>query len=217
MYFYITVEKVSSIKDLGIILDEKLTFKCHLNYILGKAKSTLAWFKRYSYEFDDPWVIKRLYETFVVPIIEYASVIWSPKYMNDTIRIESVQKQFLIFALRKLGWNDGFRLPSYKNRLLFFHMNTLEERRFINQIIFIISLIYGKISSSELLNMLNFRIPNSITRNNNLLNTYIAKYDHPFENMKKKFNEYANLFDFNQSIHLIKTNLKNHFKQILDK
>lgn len=37
----------------------------------------------------------------------------------DIKRIESIQKQFLIFSIRKLGWVDRFRLPSYKKRLLF--------------------------------------------------------------------------------------------------
>jgi hypothetical protein len=158
-----TIEKEKTIRELGILLDEKFTFKDHIDYTVSKAKSVLTWVKRFSYEFDDPWVIKRLFETFVIPIIEYGSQIWSPKFKNDIKKIESIQKQFLIFALRKFRWykENDFSLPSYKHRLLFFHMNTLEDRRKINQILFIISLIFGKISSPQLLNELNIKARNN--------------------------------------------------------
>lgn len=207
------IERVTHIKDLGVLLDEKLTFKSHIEFIIGKAKSVFAWIKRFAYEFDDPWVIKRLYETFVVPIMEYGSQIWCPTTNIDKNRIESIQKQFLKFALRKLGWRDRFVLPSYKSRLLLFHMNTLEDKRNIHQIIFITSLIFGKINSSNLLGKLNFRVQQRDTRNQMLLNTHfeVINENDPFYCMKKKFNELNNFFDFNRSIETIRNNLKEYY------
>lgn len=67
------IEKVSFIKDLRVILDERLSFKQHLDFVIGRAKSVLAWIKRFSYEFDDPWVVKRLFEAFALPVLEYGS------------------------------------------------------------------------------------------------------------------------------------------------
>lgn len=66
------IEKETTIKDLGILLDKKLTFKNHMDYTIGRAKSVLVWIKRFSYEFYDR-VIKRIFESFVIPIIEYGS------------------------------------------------------------------------------------------------------------------------------------------------
>lgn len=214
------IERVDVIKDLGILLDEKLTYKCHINFIVSKAKSILAWIKRYSYEFDDPWIVKRLFETFVLPIIEYASHIWSPSVKSDIIRIESIQKQFLLFALRKFQWKDRFRLPSYKNRLLFFHMNTLEDRRKIYQIVFIFSLLTDKVSSPNLLSNINIRIPQRATRNYLLLSDDKNKYDNPFSLMKKLFNAIFSTknkknefdFDLNQNVKTIKSKLKIYFE-----
>lgn len=68
------------------MLDEKLNFKCHTNYII--AKSALAWIKRFSYEFDDPWMIKRIFETFILPILEYASHTRAPKFKNTIVKIQ---------------------------------------------------------------------------------------------------------------------------------
>lgn len=215
------IEKATNIKDLGVLLDEKLTYKYHINFIVSKAKSILAWIKRYSYEFDDPWVIKRLFETFVLPIIEYASQIWSPSTKCDIVRIESIQKQFLLFAFRKFKWTERFKLPSYKNRLLFFHMNTLEDRRKMFRIIFIFSLISGRISSPNLLNNLNFRVPQRYTRTQTLLNEQITKYENPLSIMIRQFNEIFSkktdedefIFDLNLSLEGLKTKMKVYFEK----
>lgn len=215
------IERVNVIKDLGVLLDSKLIFKYHINFIVSKAKSILAWIKRYSYEFNDPWIIKTLFETFVLPILEYASHIWYPTNKCDIIRIESIQKQFLLYALRKFHWADRFKLPSYKNRLLFFHMNTLEDRRKIYQIAFIFSLINGIISSPSLLANLNINVPQRTTRNYTLLKCKFNKYESPFTLMKKQFNETflikndrdEFIFDFNQSIQGLKQKLKNYFEK----
>lgn len=204
-----SIERVTNIRDLGVILNERLTFNSHINHIVSKAKSRLAWIKRYSKEFDDPWIIKRLYETFVLPIVEYASPIWAPEYKNHINKIESIQKQFLIFSFRKFKWSHRFELPPYKHRLLFFHMNTLEDRRSISQILFIFSLIKNNISSSNLIARLNFRIPTRFTRNQTLLHTNNS--NDPLNKMIIKFNEFREHYDFNQSLEIVKNKLKCFF------
>lgn len=214
------IERANTIKDLGILLDNKLSYKSHINYVIGKAKSILGWIKRYSYEFDDPWIIKRLFETFVLPILEYASHIWSPTAQVDCIRIESLQKQFLLYALRKFGWADRFDLPSYRDRLLYFHMNTLEDRRRIYQIIFIFALLKGYVSSPNLLLNVNIRMPQRTARNFLAHGDDTNNYMSPFILMKVQFNsifalrnsENEFIFDFNQSIDVIRKNLKQYLK-----
>lgn len=120
------LEKVDQIKDLGVILERDLSFKSHIEHIITKAKSRLAWIRRYSKEFNDPWIIKKLYMTFVLPILEYASQIWCPNQSSQITKLESIQKQFLLFALRKFKWTKvgEFRLPKYRHRLLLLDMNT---------------------------------------------------------------------------------------------
>ena len=88
----LVIERVEQIKDLGVILDQHLSFGNHIDYIITKAKSRLAWVRRFSSEFNDPWVIKSLFMTFVVPILEYASQIWSPSLLYQIKGIESIQK-----------------------------------------------------------------------------------------------------------------------------
>lgn len=74
------VENVKYIKDLGFHLDNKLTFNLHIDKCIAKAKSINGFIFRFAKDFDDPYVIKRLFNSFVLPVIEYGCVVWSPYY-----------------------------------------------------------------------------------------------------------------------------------------
>ena len=86
-------------------MDRKLDFLGHISMIINRARSTLGFIKRWAKEFSDPYVTKQLYMTLVRPILEYASIIWNSYYRVHNDAIESVQKRFLLFCLRGLGWN----------------------------------------------------------------------------------------------------------------
>lgn len=77
--------------------------------------------------------------TFILPILEYASQIWSPKLKleNKIVEIESIQKHFLKHNFH--GKTDFIYHHTKIN--YFFYMNTLEDRRLIYQIIFIKHLV----------------------------------------------------------------------------
>ena len=47
----------------------------------------------------------------------------------DSKRIESVQKQFLLFALRNLPWSDPYVRPPYEARLNLLNIDSLADRR----------------------------------------------------------------------------------------
>ncbi|XP_055381850.1 uncharacterized protein LOC129612327 [Condylostylus longicornis] len=61
----LSAPQVSSIKDLGVVFDEKLTFRQHYNAVISKANSVLGFVKRYTKEFNDPYVIKTLFVTYI--------------------------------------------------------------------------------------------------------------------------------------------------------
>lgn len=163
------IERVKVINDLGIILDEKMNFKSHIAFITAKAKSRFGWIKHFGREFEDPWTIKKLFFTFVLPIVEYGSQIWGPYTGETTARIESIQKQFLLFALRKMKWSNGFKLPSYENRLLELQMITLAERRKIAQILMVHNVLLGHTSSKYIMNEIHIITPHLHTRRKNYL------------------------------------------------
>lgn len=133
-YNYTIDNKVLSrsmkIRDLGVVLDSKLNFIQHYETIIAKAKSSLGFIKRRSSEFKNVWVTKTLYCSFVRSILEYCSFIWMPFRLNHIQDIESIQKQFLLFALRQMyDPRDYDNLPSYTTRLKLLDLKSLEGRR----------------------------------------------------------------------------------------
>lgn len=195
--------RVTTKLDLGVFFDQKLNFIQDIDRRIAKAYGMMGFVIRCSKEFDDPYVTKSLYCCFVRPILEYASEVWCPHYEVHGTRIESIQKKFLLFALRDLGWSNRFELPSYKNRLKLLHMNTLKHRREVAMVMFIFKLIKGLIDAPKLYSKLDF-INNSTSAS--VSKFYIAYHRtnygtfEPINFMCKLFNEYFDMININNSV-----------------
>src|SRR5450759_2383220 len=100
----ISLERVSSICDLGVTIDSKLRFNEHVSIMTAKAFSVLGFIRRHASEFTDIHALKTLYCSLVRSILEYAAPIWSPYHVTHILTIERVQKRFVRFALRQLPW-----------------------------------------------------------------------------------------------------------------
>ena len=92
-----TIELGNSFDDLGIIFVCKLGFKNHITSTVSKATCTLGFMKRWVKGFSDPYGTEPLFTTLFRPNLEYGSAIWGFQYAVHSDKIESVQKQFLLF------------------------------------------------------------------------------------------------------------------------
>jgi hypothetical protein len=139
--------------DLSILLDEKLTFKPYCDLIISKSNGLLGFIKRRAKEFDNVWVTKTLYCTYVRSVLEFGAIIWM-SYTADYIKkIESIQKKYLLFALRHLhDPRDYTRLPSYEERLKIINLDKLSLRREHASAISIFNVLHGGIKSQQLSN-----------------------------------------------------------------
>ena len=108
------VNKVDVVKDLGVICDNELNFRSHIDNMINRASSMLGFVKRWAKEFSNPYVTKILYTSYVRLILEYACQV---SYELRIRRIETIQRKFIRFALRGLGWVDSIHLPPYNDRL----------------------------------------------------------------------------------------------------
>jgi hypothetical protein len=61
------LDRVSSINDLGVIMDEKITFSEHVDVMVAKTFAMLRFIRRLSLEFRDPYTLKSLYTSLVRP------------------------------------------------------------------------------------------------------------------------------------------------------
>ena len=75
------------------------------------------------------------FKTYVLPLLEYCSPVWSPSSVGDIIRIESVLRQFTKFLNK---YNNDL---SYSDRLRKFNMSSLERRRLIIDLIFLYKIV----------------------------------------------------------------------------
>jgi hypothetical protein len=63
--------------DLGVIMDEKMTFSEHVDVMVAKAFAMLGFIRRFSLEFRDSYTLKSLCMSLVRPKLEYASCVWN--------------------------------------------------------------------------------------------------------------------------------------------
>jgi hypothetical protein len=152
-----TLERIDVVRDLGVLMDTKLSFKQHIDHVISKAKLILGFIKRQTREYRCPFVSKSLYCALARSILEYGCTVWFPYTMTDSRRIESVQKQFLLFALRRLPWSDPFILPHYEDRLRLLNMETLEKRRKLFSCLLIFDILRDRILAPELKSMVSVR------------------------------------------------------------
>jgi hypothetical protein len=54
------LDRMSSINDLGVIMDEKMTFSEHVDVMVAKALAMLGFIRRLLLEFRDPYTLKFL-------------------------------------------------------------------------------------------------------------------------------------------------------------
>jgi hypothetical protein len=72
--------------------------------------------RRLSLEFRDPYTLKSLYTSLVRPKLKYASCVWKQFYDVSIDIVKRVQRRFIRYALRGLGWTDMHDLPPYEDR-----------------------------------------------------------------------------------------------------
>lgn len=156
----VMIKKVTSVRDLGIKLDSKMTFNEHIDMITNKSYKQLGFVKRVSTAFKDVECIKILYFTFVRSILEYACSIWSPCYIVNIEKIESIQQKFLKFlSFKSYKYFDTYAEASY-----FFKMDTLELRRRQYDMILLQDILTGSIDCNLLLEKISLQTPSFRTR-----------------------------------------------------
>ncbi|RYE21894.1 MAG: hypothetical protein EOP45_09010, partial [Sphingobacteriaceae bacterium] len=94
-------KRVTEQRDLGVTIDSKMNFIAHKSSVISRAKSTLGFIKRFCYNVDNIGTLKTLYSALVESIASHCSVVWLPDGSTWIDKIESVQKQFTMFALRE--------------------------------------------------------------------------------------------------------------------
>ena len=133
------LQKVTSTKDLGVTFDSKLKFSEQYNAVVNQGFIRVNLLLKCFHSCDRNLQIG-LYNTFVQPVLEFSSPIWSPHLEKDIKAIERVQKYFMknLLCLKNL---------SYHERLCVLKQPSLALRRVRADLIFLYKILHGLVDT----------------------------------------------------------------------
>lgn len=124
-------------RDLGIIMDSKLTFNLHISSIAHKAHIRAKLILR-SFTSRDKAILTKAFLTYVRPLLEYCSPVWSPHTLGNINKVEAVQRRFTKSM-------HGLSSLSYIDRLRKLSLETLELRRLKQDLVMCFKIIHGEV------------------------------------------------------------------------
>ncbi|CAL4227371.1 unnamed protein product, partial [Meganyctiphanes norvegica] len=115
------IEFKSRVKDLGVVTNEKLNFKEHIDSVVLACKIKQGnIFRNFSTRKED--TLMKLYKTHIRSKAEYCCIVWSPTNKQEISKIERIQKSFT----NKI---EGMEDMNYHQRLKSLKLYSLERRR----------------------------------------------------------------------------------------
>lgn len=165
------LEKLTNIRDLGVLFTRNLSFNRHVDAAVAKAYSMLGFVKRICRDFTNLEALKSVYCAHVRSHLEYAAIIWNPYYSAHSIKIESIQRKFVLFVLRhRYARISSFNLPSYESRCKILNLSVLSIRRKLFCVLFIHDVLSNRIDSCHILSLIHFSVPYRTLRSRILFN-----------------------------------------------
>jgi len=128
----------STIVDLGIQYNSNFNFSSHINSMVRKSSCSGFTTLRCFYS-KEPRLIFKAFTTYIRPILEYCSSLWSPYKLCEIRKIESVQRKFT----KRLR---GLKNLPYTKKLKILKSETLELRRLKTDLIMIYKIMHGFVS-----------------------------------------------------------------------
>lgn len=141
------IQEVEEIKDLGITIDNKLTFNKHIERITLKAYRILGLITRTGRDFSNTYSLISLFSAMVLPILEYGTVIWSPFTDTSINKLERVQHKFCKNLLYRNRTRMGINSTEDVRRV--YKINDLVARRKVADLTFFFKSFNGQIDAPD--------------------------------------------------------------------
>ena len=118
-----TLRLTDQAKYLGVTITPDLSWKCHIDNTTEKANSTMAFLRR-NIRSSQPDAKTKAYKTYVRPIVQNASSVWSPAFDCHINQLEKIQRRAARFVL-----NDFSQQSSVSAMISSLGWDTLQQRR----------------------------------------------------------------------------------------
>ena len=125
----------TSCRDLGVIVDSRLSFVEYINSIVAKADLRASQILR-CFLGRDPFILIKAFNVYVRPLVEYCSPVWSPTAIGSINKIESVQRWFT----KRI---KGLSHLTYDERLSELNIERLELRRLRADLLMCFKIVYN--------------------------------------------------------------------------
>lgn len=143
-----SLSQSNSTRDLGIIMDKKMTFNEHIVCTRSKALRVLGPILRNTLKFTNPATILHLFKSLVVPILMFGTTIWNGCTMTQSAELEQVQAIFTRYMKRKyITFDVSSRLISLE------HLRREADLKLLQKI------VTGQIDVTNLIGQLYFQVP----------------------------------------------------------
>lgn len=161
----IKINETTVVRDLGVLLDVKLTFSEHIDTIINKSFKSLGFILRVSKPFSDAACTKLLYFSYVRSILEYCCSVWNPHYVTYINDLERIQHKFLKY----LNYKKQIYSQNYREACSHHNLTSLQNRRTLMDMALLHGLCNGYIDCPELTSrVLRFCTPRRRTRHTQL-------------------------------------------------
>ena len=128
-----SIDEVSQVKDLGILLDNTAMFEGQIEQAANRATNMSRWVMRV-FKTREELPMLTLFRAMVLPHLEYCVQLWSPHLLKDIRRLEAVQRSFT-FRISELNQ------LTYWERLAKLKLYSIERRRERYVILYIFKII----------------------------------------------------------------------------
>lgn len=156
--------RTSSMRDLGVTFDSRLSFTEHANAVTLSALRMLGFIIRTTRNFNSIQAILALYFSYVRSKLEYASIVWSPVYKFLICQLERVQRRCLKYIYYRV--NRVYPVQGFSHQLLLnmFSVDSLDLRRKRADMRFLYNLLNNGLDAPGLLENIHIMVPRSASR-----------------------------------------------------
>jgi hypothetical protein len=153
----VLILRAECIKDLGVMLDSKLYFHCHVDFVYSQALRILGLVRFITYNFSSLDSLVVLYIALIRSKPEYASIVWNKLTSTDSNKIENIQTKS-----ENLCYYLLFQFGILRNNVLilsYLHFRTLYFRRQHLDAFILIDFLKGKVNSHSIMDTVSIRVP----------------------------------------------------------
>ena len=87
------IEEYETVKDLGVIMNNKATFTDHIEKAVQKARQKMGWILR-TFKSKRKWFMRHMFKSLVISHLDYCSQLWMPVNGAGIHTLEKVQMDF---------------------------------------------------------------------------------------------------------------------------